>query len=225
MALRTSVALFWSGGKDAALTYMALQASPRYEVAALLTTLSADGTWVPMHGIHRAVVAAQAEALGVAWIPVPLPDRPSNEVYEATLERAFAAHLPGFVSVIAAGDVFLQDVRNYRAGLILSCGYEPLFPLWECDVSTWPDRWAAVDGAALVNSVDPAQLAPAYIGRPYDAAFVSELPPDVDAAGETGAFHTVVTNIEAFAHPVPVTLDPHDTSGPTTVARARIETR
>ena len=218
MASTTPVVLFWSGGKDAALAYMALHASPEYQVVALLTTLSGDGEWVPMHGIHRDVIARQAKALGEMWVPVALPDQPSNEVYESALEQAFAEHLPDVVSVIASGDVFLQDVRDYRAQLIRSCGYEPLFPLWGCDTATWIDRWTAAKGLARVNSVDPNQLSPAYIGRPYDAAFVADLPAAVEAAGEKGAFHTVVTDLARFAGPVPIRLGPHDDSGPTTYA-------
>lgn len=216
------VALFWSGGKDAALACHALLHDPSYRVDALITTLSACGEWVPMHGIHRAVIAAQAESLGVRWVPVPLPEQPSNAAYEAALERAFASHLPDTPTTIAAGDVFLSDVRDYRAGLIEACGYEALFPLWGCDVSTWSRRWADARGMAYVNSVDPGQLAPAFIGRHYNAALVASLPEAVDPAGEQGAFHTVVTDLDAFAAALHITLGPHDASGPTTYAPARL---
>ncbi len=217
----TAVALFWSGGKDAALAYHTLRHDARYRVKALITTLSSDGQWVPMHGIHRDVVAAHAQALGVPWIPVPLPDQATNDAYESALQHAFATHLPDTISALAAGDVFLEDVRAYRARLFESCGYEALFPLWNADVARWPDRWAEAQGTALISSVDPSQLPPTYIGRRYDAATVASLPPAVDAAGETGAFHTVVVDLNEFAAPVRVVLGPHDATGFTTYAPAR----
>lgn len=220
--MSTGVALLWSGGKDAALAYHTLHQDMHFQVKALITTLSADGQWVPMHGIHRDVVAAQAEALCIPWIPVPLPDEPSNTEYEAALQRAFATHLPSSVTALAAGDIFLDDVRAYRARLFESCGYEALFPLWSANVTRWPGRWAEARGTALISSVDPGQLAPTYIGRRYDAATVNSLPPAVDAAGETGAFHTVVTNLNEFAAPVRVRLDPHDATGFTVCAPVRL---
>lgn len=218
----TAVALFWSGGKDAALAFDALYHDTTYRVEALVTTLDARGAWVPMHGIHRDIIAAQAAALGVQWIPVPMPDAPSNAVYESTLQRALATHLPNTVTALAAGDVFLEDVRAYRANLCTACGYEALFPLWGASVDTWPQRWVEAQGTALINSVDPRQLAPTCIGRRYDAATVAALPRAVDAAGETGAFHTVVTDLAAFAAPVRIMLDPHDATGFTTYAPARL---
>ena len=220
----TGVALFWSGGKDAALAFHALYHDSAYRIDALVTTLGANETWVPMHGIHRDVIAAQAAALGVRWIPVPMPNRPSNAEYEATLQRALAAHLPNAVTTLAAGDVFLEDVRAYRDRLFTACGYDALFPLWGAAVPTWPRRWAEAQGTALICSVDPGQLVPTYIGRRYDATTVGALSSAVDAAGETGAFHTVVTDLSAFAAPVRIAMGPHDATGFTTYAPVRLAT-
>jgi len=41
----------WSGGKDSALMLHELQQTRRYEIAALLTTVTADYDRVSMHGV------------------------------------------------------------------------------------------------------------------------------------------------------------------------------
>jgi diphthamide synthase (EF-2-diphthine--ammonia ligase) len=41
-----------------------------------------------------------------------------------------------------------------------------------------------------LTCVDPRQLAELFVGRPYDAAFLADLPPGVDPCGERGEFHT-----------------------------------
>jgi diphthamide synthase (EF-2-diphthine--ammonia ligase) len=41
-----------------------------------------------------------------------------------------------------------------------------------------------------------------FCGRSYDAAFLRDLPADVDACGENGEFHTCVTYAPLFAQRV-----------------------
>jgi diphthamide synthase (EF-2-diphthine--ammonia ligase) len=45
-----------------------------------------------------------------------------------------------------------------------------------------------------------------FVGRPYDEAFLDDLPAEVDPCGEHGAFHTFVTDGPPFREPVPVTV-------------------
>ena len=43
----------WSGGKDSAMALYELQRERRYEVAALLTTVTEDYDRISMHGVRR----------------------------------------------------------------------------------------------------------------------------------------------------------------------------
>jgi diphthamide synthase (EF-2-diphthine--ammonia ligase) len=58
---------------------------------------------------------------------------------------------------------------------------------------------------AWVTCVDPSQLAPSFAGRRYDRAFIDDLPSGVDACGENGEFHTIVTAGPNFRHSIAVT--------------------
>ncbi len=46
--------------------------------------------------------------------------------------------------------------------------------------------------------IDPKKLNRSFAGRTFDAAFLAELPVDVDPCGENGEFHTLATLVHEF---------------------------
>src|SRR5512146_2670199 len=111
------VVLSWSGGKDSALALAALRADPRFDVVALLTTVTAGYDRISIHGVRRAILDAQAAALGLPLEVAEIPMRASNASYESAFAGALErlrARWPG-VDTIAFGDLFLTEVRDYRA--------------------------------------------------------------------------------------------------------------
>lgn len=62
------------------------------------------------------------------------------------------------------------------------------------------------DGHDTVVCVDSRFLADDFAGRPFDASFLADLPPNVDPCGENGEFHTFVTNGPGFSHPLEVAV-------------------
>ena len=124
------VLLSWSSGKDSAWALYRLRQSADVQVAALVTTFNSSADRVAMHAVRRALVEAQAERTGLPLWPVELPWPCSNAEYEtrmrALIERAKAEGIAAF----AFGDLFLQDVREYRIKQLEGTGLEPLFPLW-----------------------------------------------------------------------------------------------
>src|SRR5690242_5682491 len=84
-----AIALSWSGGKDSALALWTLRRDG-VEPAALLTTVTESYDRISMHGVRRAMLARQAESVGVPLVEVTIPPACSNEIYEQRLEQAFA---------------------------------------------------------------------------------------------------------------------------------------
>ena len=107
---------------------------------------------------------------------------------------------------MAFGDLFLEDVRQYRIGQLSGTGIEPLFPLWgsAADTPALARRMLAAGLRAVLTCVDPKQLAESFVGRWYDAALLAELPPEVDPCGERGEFHTFCTGGPMFAAEIAV---------------------
>ncbi|MNN53406.1 ATP-binding region [compost metagenome] len=50
--------------------------------------------------------------------------------------------------------------------------------------------------------INGQHLPRAFCGREFDASFLADLPPGVDACGENGEFHTFVYDGPAFSAPV-----------------------
>ena len=107
------------------------------EIGALLTTINEPAQRVAMHAVRIEVLRAQADALGLPLWMVPIPSPCPNEVYEEkmaeTVRRAVA---DGFTHA-AFGDLFLEDIRQYREQRLAGSGLTPMFPLFGTDADTF----------------------------------------------------------------------------------------
>ncbi len=201
---RTPVILSWSGGKDSALSLRALRQDAGVEVIGLLTSVTRDYDRVSVHGVRRSLLREQARRIGLAVFEIALDSACTNQAYE----DAFLAALPEIrrhredVSAIAFGDLFLADVRKYRERLLTGSGFDPLFPIWGLDTAALARRFITDGFEARLVCVDTTQLDASFAGRLFDAALLSDLPPEVDPCGERGEFHTFVSDGPGFSGPV-----------------------
>jgi uncharacterized protein (TIGR00290 family) len=200
------VLLSWSGGKDSSLTLAALRADPRYEVVALLTSITRGYDRISIHGVRRELLEAQAASIGLPLIEIPLEPKSSNDQYEAafleSLEHA-REMFPG-LRLIAFGDLFLEDVRAYRERLVEGAGWEPLFPIWRPDTGELAREFITAGYAAHLVCVDTNVLSADFAGRRFDARLLEDLPEHVDPCGERGEFHTFVSAGPIFGKPIAV---------------------
>jgi uncharacterized protein (TIGR00290 family) len=200
----SKIALSWSSGKDSAWTLHLLRQRPDIEVAALITTFNSEAERVAMHAVRRALVEAQSERTGIPLWAVELPWPCSNVEYEdrmrAVCERATAEG----ITAVAFGDLFLQDVRDYRVRQLKETGLEPLFPVWQIPTAQLGRDMIAGGVRAKITCVDPAKLAKSFAGREYDLELLEALPAGIDPCGENGEFHTFVYDAPVFSRPVAV---------------------
>ena len=203
--MATPVILSWSGGKDSALALHALSQDASVEVVGLLTTMTDDYDRVSMHGVRRSLLESQAARLGLPLYQARIAAKSSNADYEASFLAALAdirARHPD-ARHVAFGDLFLEDVRQYRERLLARTDWTPLFPIWGEDTAALARRFIADGFAARLVCVDTTQLDAAFAGRPYDAELLGDLPKACDPCGERGEFHTFVSDGPPFAEPVP----------------------
>jgi uncharacterized protein (TIGR00290 family) len=206
-AKRESVVLSWSGGKDSSLALAALRADPRYEVVALLTSVTRGYDRVSIHGVRRALLDAQVAAIGLPLIEVALEPQSSNVAYEDAFAEALErlrAQFPA-ATTIAFGDLFLEDVRAYRERLLSNTGFVPLFPIWGRDTKGLAEEFIDAGFVAHLVCVDTDQLSGDFAGRRFDRDFLADLPATADRCGERGEFHTFVSAGPIFDSPIPVT--------------------
>ena len=110
------------------------------------------------------------------------------------------------ITHVAFGDLFLEEVRDYRIRQLAGTGIEPLFPLWGTPADTPDLARRMLDGGlrAVLTCVDPKQLSASFAGRPYDHGLLADLPPEVDPCGERGEFHTFCLDGPMFASAIAV---------------------
>ena len=202
------VLLSWSSGKDSAWALHVLRQQADLEVVGLLTTFNEEFDRVAMHAVRRELVEAQAAAAGLPLIPVMLPYPCSNEVYEERMRTKIAEEKAGGVTHIAFGDLFLEDIREYRVRLLKGTGVEPLFPTWTTSEGTPALARQMMDAGlgAVLTRVDPKQLDKRFVSRQYNEKLLAELPGGVDPCGERGEFHTFCYRFPEFSTDIPVTV-------------------
>lgn len=197
------ILLSWSSGKDAAWALHTLRQAGT-PPAGLLTTVNEAFGRVAMHAVREELLEAQAEAAGLPLAKVRIPYPCPNEAYEAAMAGACAAAVADGFTHVAFGDLFLEEVRDYRIQKLAGTGLTPLFPLWGRPTAQLAREMLAGGLRARLTCVDPRALEPAFAGRAFDTALLADLPPEVDPCGERGEFHTFCHAGPMFSGPIPI---------------------
>lgn len=190
--------LSWSSGKDCAWALHVCRRDGLADVQALLTTVNSHFDRVAMHGTRRLLLEAQARAVGLPLFVVDLPWPCTNTDYERIMGAATANLVTEGFDTIVFGDLFLEDIRSYREQQLSGTGLAPLFPLFPSDTMKLADEMMEAGVSARVVTCDASKLGDEFVGRVWDAEFLSDLPDGIDPCGENGEFHTFVTAGPAF---------------------------
>jgi len=198
------ILLAWSGGKDCLLALQRLRSDPQWQVVGLLCTINRTYRRIAMHGVRQEILQAQSAALGLPVLEVPLDWPGSNEAYEEAHAAALveARRLWPGVRHCAFGDLFLQDVRDYRVRQLGRSEWRAVFPLWGEDTGVLARRFVGEGHRAMLCCVDTQQLDAAFCGRAFDRMFLDALPTGVDPCGERGEFHTLSYAGPLFREPL-----------------------
>lgn len=194
--------LNWSSGKDAALAYHMLQQDSQYDVAALLTTINSDNERIVMHGVREELLEKQADRINLPLMKVHLPPSPDHDVYNAAMEQALYELKTSGITHAAFGDIYLEDLRQYREEQLKQAGVGAVFPLWGKDTRELVHLIEATGIEAVIVCVSEKYMDKQFLGRKIDAKLLSDLPDGVDPCGENGEFHTFVYNAPFFSGPI-----------------------
>jgi uncharacterized protein (TIGR00290 family) len=194
----------WSGGKDSAYALHEILHDGRYEVAGLLTTVTAGYDRISMHGVRRSLLHQQAAALGLRLWEAAIPIQASNQDYEKEMGATLAKVRSQFpdVSSCVFGDLFLEDIRAYRERMLGQIGMRGIFPLWRRDTAVLAREFLRLGFKAIVVCVDTAALSQQFAGMEFDEGLLGSLPAGVDPCGENGEMHTFVYDGPIFAKPI-----------------------
>jgi uncharacterized protein (TIGR00290 family) len=201
--IKEKIIFCWSGGKDSALALFKLQQEDRYEIKALLTTVTEGYDRISMHGVRFSLLEQQTIALNIPLDPVFIPQKCSNGIYEERMSERMNSWKSKGVNKVAFGDIFLEDLRAYRENSLRAIGMEAVFPLWKINSRQLADEFIALGFKAVLACIDTKALDEKFSGRFFDKEFLSELPAAIDPCGENGEFHTFVFDGPKFRRSVP----------------------
>ena len=201
--MREPIAFCWSGGKDSALALHTLREDGRFRVVELLTTVTEEFDRVSMHGVRVPLVEQQARSLGLPLSEMRVPAWPTNVKYEERLGEACKRLKSQGILRLVFGDIFLEDLREYRDQLLASFGMEAVYPLWKSDTRELIERFVAEGFRAVTVCVRPPALDATFVGHDIDANFVRRLPDEVDPCGENGEQQTTVNDGQEWQFAIP----------------------
>lgn len=198
----TPCALAWSGGKDSALMLHALLQAKKYHPAILLTTVDEATGRIGMHDVRGDLLAAQAHAVGIELMTVPIPWPCPNGLYAERMAAACNGLKARGITTIAYGDLFLEDIRAYREERMAEAGMQAIYPLWDKDTTALARQFTEEGFRARLCCVDTRRLPASFAGREYDANLLADLPEGCDPCGENGEFHSFTYAGPIFAAPL-----------------------
>ena len=198
--MKEKVLFSWSGGKDSALAFYELQKNETYEIVALLTTINSDYDRICMHGIRTSLLEMQADSIGLSLEKVSITKDTTNEQYENKIREVLEIFLAAGIKTVAFGDIFLEDLRDFRENNLAKIGMKGIFPLWKKDTVALANSFIETGFEAIITCIDSKCLDKKFAGMSFDKKFLSALPPAVDPCGENGEFHSFVYDGPIFKY-------------------------
>ncbi|MBO6494399.1 MAG: diphthine--ammonia ligase [Roseivirga sp.] len=197
------LALFnWSGGKDSALALYHTLRNSQFEVKHLLTSVNSETNRISMHGVRLSLLQKQAESIGIPLSLLSLPGEVSMEEYDQLMADKMQGFLDAGISTSIFGDIFLEDLKQYREQKLAQVGLKGGFPLWQRNTKELVNEFISLGFKTMVVSVDGSKLDQSFVGRIIDESFLNDLPENVDPCGENGEFHSFVFEGPIFKKPI-----------------------
>lgn len=196
-------ALFnWSSGKDSALALYKILQNPEFKIENLLTSVNQQYQRISMHGVRVELLKAQAESIGIPLKIMEIPEMPTMEVYENVMTENLTELKNNGITHSVFGDIFLEDLRQYRENQLAKIGFKGVFPIWKIPTKDLIQEFISLGFKTIVVCVNEKYLDKSFVGRIIDQDFINDLPENVDVCGENGEFHTFAFDGPIFSKPI-----------------------
>lgn len=196
-------ALFnWSSGKDSALALYKILQNKDFKIECLLTSVNKQYQRISMHGIRLELLQNQAESIGIPLKILEVPEIPTMEVYEQVMTKTLTELKQNGIRYSIFGDIFLEDLREYRENQLAKIGLKGVFPIWKIPTQDLIQEFILLGFKTIVVCVNEKYLDKSFVGRVIDQDFINDLPENVDVCGENGEFHTFTFDGPIFSKPI-----------------------
>jgi uncharacterized protein (TIGR00290 family) len=204
--MKKKTLMSWSTGKDSAWTYYQLQKNSAYDVVGLLCTVNQKFARTAMHGVRIELLKLQAQMLDMPLDIVEIPYPCTNSAYEQIMSDYIQKVKKQDINYFAFGDLFLEDIRDYRIKQLENTGIEAVFPIWNTNTKILAQQIINEGFETIITCIDSKKLDKSFVGRLYNQSFLDDLPENIDPCGENGEFHTFVFNAPMFEQKIPISV-------------------
>lgn len=192
----------WSSGKDASFALYKLLQDPNYSVNTLFTSINKKYQRVSMHGLSVDLLKAQAKSIGLPLEIIELSEHATMEEYNNLMNGKMDEFLNNGYSHSAFGDIFLEDLKEYRVKMLQQKGLTGVFPLWKKNTKDLLKEFLNLGFKTIVVCINGNKLPKEFCGRIIDLDFIEQLPENIDPCGENGEFHTFCFDGPIFEEPI-----------------------
>lgn len=196
----------FSGGKDANLALYKLMNNEAYEVKGLFSTFNKSNDRISMHGVRKELLAEQAKQMGLPITFIPIPEKTDMETYSSIMHNFLTEQKQKGINTIGFGDIFLEDLKEYRENKLKEVGMNAVFPLWKKETKDVLNDFLSLGFRTLTVCIDNSKLEKSFVGKEITSSFKDELPIHVDCCGENGEFHTFVFDGPNYKNPIHFSL-------------------
>jgi len=192
----------WSGGKDSALALFYVLNNDQINIRSLVTTVNQDNARISMHGVRETLLNQQAKSIGLPLKKILLSEMPSMNEYNTRMRIMLEEFEADGITHSIFGDIFLEDLKQYRDKKLAEIGMEGVYPLWKKDTKKIMHQFIYLGFKSIVICINTKYLGDAFLGRELDYQFIKDLPENVDVCGENGEYHTFVYDGPIFSSPI-----------------------
>jgi uncharacterized protein (TIGR00290 family) len=191
----------WSGGKDSSLALHKIQQEGEFEILGLMTTLNKEFKRISMHGVREDLLDIQADSIGIPIVKMWV-EKGTNEEYEKNMEAVLLEYKKKGITHVIFGDIFLEDLKEYRDNNLVKVGLKGYYPLWKRDTKNLVDEFLNEGFQTITCCVNDKYLTKNHVGVVITKQWLNELPKEVDPCGENGEFHTFCFDGPIFKKPI-----------------------
>jgi uncharacterized protein (TIGR00290 family) len=166
--------------------------------------LREDGKRSRSHGLPVSLIQKQALALDI-----PLVVRATSwDNYEETFISATREFKKEGIESGIFGDIDLEPHREWVERVCSSVNIHPYEPLWKKKRRDLLKELFEIGfKAVIVSVIKEDTLDKKFLGKTLDANLVREIKKSgIDASGEEGEYHTVITNGPIFSSPIHIEI-------------------
>lgn len=191
----------WSGGKDSSLALHRILEEGEFEILGLLTTLNKEFKRISMHGVREELLDIQAASIGIPLIKMWVEEG-TNEEYEKNMEAVLEEYKAKGITHVIFGDIFLEDLKEYRNKNLAKVGLQGYYPLWKEKTNDLIVEFLALGFKTITCCINDRFLSKNHVGNSITTEWISNLPSQVDPCGENGEFHTFCYDGPIYNKPI-----------------------